>query len=299
MQALTHVAIVSVGRSGSTLLMKALAAAPDSVFYFEPYYAYEVVDTRMKEVVVHTSEVPTIKELLNCDVLNNTVTTSRIISRFACNESRWLAETQTDIDACINRGSVNLHRARSRCMSAENVVVKILNLPWLSRKLGTTSLIPAGTKILHLVRHPAAVLKSQHAAGWDGFLLPHERLPGRSVLHQLASKICSEMIQNGAILDSHVDQSAVRIVRYEDLTANFSSAMGGVVEFVGLESSRALTEAIAEARATKHADLPSFAETSITLSDAERAVSEVGVCRAAVGRFYPLPNKSSYMAMSI
>ena len=279
-------AIVSVGRSGSTLLMKALASAPKSVFYFEPYYAIEVVDTRMKQVVVQTTDVPTINEIMNCNVLNSAAMTSRILTSFSCNESRWLAETQTEIDNCLAGGIINLQRAYSRCMAADNVIVKILNLPWLSRKLGTTSLIPAESKIVHLVRHPAAVLKSQFAAAWDTFLLPHERTPGRSVLHQLAGKICSEMIQNAVILDSHVDQSAVRIVRYEDLAADFSSTMRQIVEFVGMESSQALTEALAAVQAAKHADLPSFMSSTITLSEAERAVSEVAICQAVLRKKY-------------
>ena len=292
--------IVSVGRSGSTLLMKALASAPKSVFYFEPYYAIEVVDTRMKQVVVQTTDVPTIKELMNCNVLNSAAMTSRILTSFSCNESRWLAETQTEIDTCINDSAIKLQRAYSRCMAADNVIVKILNLPWLSRKLGTTSLIPAESKIVHLVRHPAAVLKSQFAAAWDTFLLPHERTPGRSVLHQLAGKICSEMIQNAVILDSHVNQSAVRIVRYEDLAADFSSTMRQIVEFVGMESSQALTEALAAVQAAKHADLPGFASSTITLAEAERAVSEVPMCRVILMKYYPSAvHRSGHMAMSI
>ena len=266
--------------------MKALASAPKSVFYFEPYHTPQVVDTTFKDLVVRASDLPTINELMNCNVLNSAAMTSRILSQFACNESKWLAETQTEIDTCINDGAIKLQRAYSRCMAADNVIVKILNLPWLSRKLGTTSLIPAESKIVHLVRHPAAVLKSQFAAAWDTFLLPHERTPGRSVLHQLAGKICSEMIQNAVILDSHADQSAVRIVRYEDLVADFSSTMRQIVEFVGMESSQALTEALAAVQAAKHADLPGFASSAITLSEAERAVSEVAICQAVLRKNY-------------
>ena len=267
--------------------MKALAAVPETVFFFEPYYALEFHDTMAKKYNIVRDDVPTIPELLSCSYLNDDARASNILSKFACKETGWMAETPSEIDACIAHRTINTNRTKARCVAASHVVLKVLKLPWLARKLGTSNPIPAGSKAIHLVRHPAAVLKSQFASGWDGLIRPEFISPARSGLSQLASQICYQMAQNDAIL-ALAEPDNVIVVKYETLTDKFPAEIRRVLDFVGIEATAELIQLLKQARATKHADIPVYSEDHVlTYEHALKVVSGVPLCQVVMKRFYP------------
>ena len=266
--------------------MKALAAIPETVFFFEPYYALEFHDTMVKRYNITGADVPTILELQSCAYLNEDARASHILSKFACKETSWMADSPSEIDACIVNRTIDVSRTKARCVAASNVVLKVLKLPWLARKLATPNPIPVGSKVVHLVRHPAAILKSQFASGWDGLIRPEFIVPGRSGVFQLASQICYQIAQNDAIL-AHSDAGNVLVVKYETLTENYAMEMRRVLDFIGVGATDELLAVLEQARSTKHADLPVYSQDHvISIEQARKVVSGVPLCQVAMQRFY-------------
>ena len=287
----TDVAIISTGRAGSTLLMNALASVPESIHMFEPHFAYQVFDDN--NMLVQDDglplHVPRLKEFFDCSVFNDPDAAAMSMSQFSCKSSHWIAETPDEVDACL-RSMINIARTKERCNNAHMMILKIIRLPWLAHKLGTSALFPPGAKVIHLVRHPAAVLKSQFAAGWDELL--EARGDGQAhapKIIRLVDEICYEMTVNTAIIkeyEASTQQGHVLVVRYEDLAHDFHGVMQQILQFVGAESTDELTETLEAVRQIKHANIPTLAVKSITDEQAAVLVSADPFCRQVIGQYY-------------
>ena len=282
-----NIAIIAAGRSGSTLLMNLLALVPKTVFYFEPYANLEGYDAQFAYVPEGDPIIPRIAQLFDC---SNTITVDRlqtILTKFACEETPWIAETPEEAAQC-NQLNPPIARSLQRCNDAEFILLKILRLPWLATKLGPLGIIPADTKVIHLVRHPAAVLKSQYAAGWDDFLPDHNRLQDQSsVITSLANKLCYEMAQNHAILTVY-NTPEILIVRYEDLVNDYEATVRATLEFIGADADdEQLLAKLSGVKETRHAEIPQFQERVISIETANAAVASSLYCQKIINIFYP------------
>ena len=289
----TNVAIISTGRAGSTLLMHALASTPRSIHMFEPYFAFEVRDASNKLMNRDGSEmhIPLIGELYNCSVFDDEDITVLTMSQFSCKSSKWIAETLEEVDACM-QSMINVDRTKKRCNSAHMMILKIIRLPWLVRKLATSAVFPPGTKVIHLVRHPAAVLQSQFAAGWDELLEVRSSDPSQAPkIIRLVDEICYEMTMNAAIISEYAESSPqqenVLVVRYEDLVHDYHGVMRQILQFTGVKHTDELAGTLEDVRMVKHAAVPTFTtEKSMSDQEANRLVGADPFCRKVIGQFY-------------
>ena len=294
-RARTHIAIMGTGRSGSTLLMNALATMPRSVYLFEPYFTPESMETALGRAVISAADTPTLHDLFMCSVKVYGIESVAFLSKFACESTPWIAETSAEIAEC-KMTKINTTRTIQRCEAANTMIIKLLQLPWLTRKLAPLTaiedIIPRGTKVIHLVRHPAIVLRSQYAAGWDELHYCRQSDTSstceQAPLQRLAQHICTQMDETSAVL-SHYDQPNVLLLRYEELVVDYQGAMRRVLQFLGAEYQGAVDDLITSMQSVKqrpHAQLPSNPAKTISIQDAVSVVSNLAVCVDVLQRFY-------------
>ena len=276
-----NVAIISTGRSGSTLLMNLLGAVPETVFLFEPYFSIAHHDMEVEELPPRSHLIPRMDHLFDCSFAQWHDQLRNVLSQFACDNTPWIAETPQEVANC--RAFVfDIQRTFKRCNAAHMMVLKILKLPWLARKLETKQVIPESVKVIHLVRAPAAVLASQHAAGWVDLVKPSA---GVSPAFALAGEICSEMAANFDILQAHASDR-VLVLRYEDVIHDFDASMGRVLQFVDTEPSAGLISHLASVREKLHANIPRYRSKVLTASAAQAIVDAQPLCRAVDARLH-------------
>ena len=280
-QARESVAIISTGRSGSTLLMNLLGAVPETVFLFEPYFSISHHDTEVEKLPARSHLIPRMEHLFDCSFAMWHDQLRNVLSQFACDNTPWLAETAQEVADC--RAFVfNIQRTHKRCTSANMMVLKILKLPWLARKLETKRVIPEAALVIHLVRRPAAVLASQHAAGWVDLV---KASAGVSPAFALAGEICSEMTSNTEILETH-PSDRVLLIHYEELIGNFDATMKRVLQFVHVEPSVELIAHLASVREKLHANIPRYRGKVLTSSAAQAIVDAQPLCRPVDSQLY-------------
>ena len=296
MVARSNIAIVSIGRSGSTLLMKALGSLPDTVYFFEPYFTFETYDREIETLSVEDIRLPRLSQLFDCSIFDNAFVASAMMSHFACNESRWIAETPDEVNQCMNDFlESNMTRSKSRCMNAKRNVVKTLRLPWLSSKLGASGIIPNNTRVISLIRHPRSVLKSQYAAGWDYFTNLQLDVPSRLAL--LASKICQDMIANSRLLHIYSENALnmrntpVLVVQYEWFVEDFTSTMRKVMQFIEADDIKDAEVTFNAVREIKHAAIPTYDWKTLTDEEADQYVSADPACQSVLERYYHQHNE--------
>ena len=295
----TNIAIVATGRSGSTLLMNALAALPHSVHLFEPYFTPESMETALGHAVISAADTPSPYDLFTCSDRVYGLDSVAFLSKFACESTPWIAETAAEVAACAMT-RINSTRTMQRCREASSMIIKILQLPWLARKLSPRTpvegVIPQGTRVIHLVRHPAVVLRSQYTAGWDELHYceqPSDAMTSckESPLERLAAHICTEMDEAAAVL-AHYEQSHVLVLRYEELVVDYEGAMRRVLHFVKPDqygtddTDDELLKSMVEVKLRPHAQLPSNPAKTVSIQDALAVVSGIDVCLNVLQRFY-------------
>ena len=280
-----HVAILSTGRSGSTLLMELLASLPNTVYYFEPYFNFAHHDEHVSPIPIHDAAIPRMAELYDCERMIRDGRIQSITSLFACEGTAWIAETPAEVEACKS-GVINIERSLSRCLSSSRMVVKATKLPWLTIKLNSTAVIPRDVKVIHLVRHPAAVLRSQYSAGWD---VLYPRVGSLSALESLGVHICSEMLVTAHALEQ-LEPANVITVRYEDMIAQFDETMLQVLAFLDIKPTDEVLARFQHVRAlSSYAGLPRHPDKTATPESAAAAVAQSEMCRYVTDLYYSAP----------
>ena len=276
-----HVAILSTGRSGSTLLMELLGSLPDTVFFFEPYFNFAHHDEHVSAIPINDSVIPRMSELYDCHGIMREGRLQSIMSLFACEGTSWIAETPAEVDLCM-KGVINIERSLSRCLSSSRIVLKVTKLPWLMVKLNSTGVVPQDVKVIHLVRHPAAVLKSQYSAGWDVLYPRVDLLDGPA---SLGAHICAEMLVTANALEQ-LDSANVLTVRYEDIMGQFDLVMAQVLRFLEARADAGLLVKLQHARQGQLAGIPRRADKMLTAEEAMAAVARSDVCQYVSNQYY-------------
>ena len=113
---------------------------------------------------------------------------------------------------------------------AQRRMAKIIRAPFLARQFGYEHVFPRDAKVVHIVRAPWDVLRSQKRLGW----LNPSRVPaGQDVDEHFAASICNQALEtHRAALMSHVPRESYLLLRYEDLVGDFDAQLQELFAFI-------------------------------------------------------------------
>ena len=163
------------------------------------------------------------------------------------------------------------------------MVLKILKLPWLTKHLSMSNIFPQYTKFIHLVRHPADVLKSQYASGWDDLL---GVTLGENPKKKLGTDVCNEMLEIDAWFSKQAPDR-VLVVKYEDLISKFDPTVRKIADYLGITITDSLMSDFRRVRETKFADIPRYSGRNMTSEEGRSIANRLPACRTVMDRFYP------------
>ena len=116
------------------------------------------------------------------------------------------------------------------CLDSDLRLTKVIRIPYLAAALNTTDVLPTHAKIIHIVRHPADILKSQYKMGW----LRVDRVPaGRERFEYYAEVLCKNMAVNEQVASEyeHTHGHVLRI-RFEDFIAHKTATTAAIYQFI-------------------------------------------------------------------
>ena len=184
-----------------------------------------------------------------------------------------------DFDECDN--NVNLSKIYTACKEASLLIVKETRVAWLASVLnptGKNKLFPQDSLVIHLTRSPIHVFKSQYDLGWFGWMPMPEGVDG---LAYHAARICREMIETKAIVDTH-DPDKVLPVSYADIINDFDTTMENIFEFTTTPLTDDVKRDLEAIRTSPQADLPKG--YSIDLSEAAKIMRKQPECMPLMAR---------------
>ena len=153
-----HVLVVTLGRSGSTLLAEMLAAFPNTHAILEPYYNWRTTRTGQPPA-------PSYHTLFTCAAFASAEQSNAVLNPYTCNyanlipafnrtqRASFLVRCQTQNITATD--AVALHAA---CSRASTVLVKTIRF---DRFNNLTALSPQHTRIVYLLRNPWEMFKSR------------------------------------------------------------------------------------------------------------------------------------------
>lgn len=209
--------LISSGRSGSTWLTDILSSPPGSRILFEPFHPSRGIAELGRLRYTYLSPTQKNKSL------------TRLIENVIRGKIRrpWIEQLNTPGTFTYNRRLIKVVRAT-------------LLLPWLS------NYFPECRFIL-LIRHPAAVIRSQLKGNWE---LSSKRLRSQMSLAEtinlklfdqfgwptsgFASNLVFWAIENH-VAYKHAKKHGCLIVRYEDLCLNTAGELSRMENYLGLE----------------------------------------------------------------
>lgn len=248
----TVIAIVTLGRTGSTFTGEILNSHPGVFYLDEPLHVYDGVDRVLRHELVQNAKNLTrtkkqeikreiLKPIFNCQFTgkymaeyirynqNPKVTRnfarSRVLTELlGCNS---MPDDNLKITQCPLH-SLNATKLRQACKRYKYLVVKLLRadigdlLPFYN---STDYLF----KVIYLVRDPRGIVNSQHGTGW--FARPNSNLAQQMSIS--ANNTCRPLLKG--ILDvAAVHPERNMVLRYEDMAMKPHIFTKKVLDFVGL-----------------------------------------------------------------
>eukprot|EP00042_Codosiga_hollandica_P047842 m.525140 g.525140 ORF g.525140 m.525140 type:complete len:442 (-) comp57540_c0_seq1:346-1671(-) len=283
----TKVLELSVGRSGSTFLMELLALIPNSFLVPEPYKIFETEfyfpDGSVKP------PLPAIPDLVHCNFLKNQLVVNKVFWLYACDNVPWIAKNATLYSQCVNKTLDPLFLL-NRCRQADLILVKVIRSSWLAKQLGKMPRIPANVKIVHFMRSPWAVVRSQAELGWFQREMYTRMVPkDKDPLYFHLSRVCSEMMLHTYIADTHArshatDAPVLLTLRYEDIVGNFEYVLRRLLEFVGFPMNQNIAAAVKKAQNTTHANFERTGER-LDIKMLEALARTIPQCQTVLRRY--------------
>ena len=231
---------------------------PDDTFpLVEPYYSIQSVSMKHPDMVprlMHAlgGQFPLPSIFLDCSFVENDVTFKPTFWLFACDNIPWIARDSAMHQACV-KASLDKDVVRNKCTRSTHRVAKFLRIPWLLRQPGINamSLFDDRTKIIHVVRHPAATLRSRIMALWH--------VTNNRTYAEEAFVVCNDMAVHVELLKLYPPDTYIT-VKYENLFDRFDSTFLRMQSFVGVDVSEDLLQQASTARQAKHADIPHMSD---------------------------------------
>ena len=215
-----NVVIVTVGRTGSTLLSDILgkrnnscrpllitltdaldltAHLPSSYAFMEPYGQFRTGG--------HTG--PTYRELLTCSLFQDPVLSRAVLWQYECLNDPTLDTFPELKSRCINGNLTDkdLHKLEIACRKAQYRVVKTIRF---ERHHDLEGVNQGNLRVIYLARDPWDVFRSQYTLGWvkgDDSMEASERIM------ETAQHVCAQILNSYATLRSVVTENSVRIGR--------------------------------------------------------------------------------------
>ena len=238
----------------------------------EPYFSHETVRKYAPELVVSGAfDVPYPSEFFDCSFARSEWLIKATFWTFACSNVKWIQQDQALFDAC-NHSKLSSPLVRERCLSSSVIVLKILRLPWVMQHLDSSRIFSSDVRIIHVVRHPGAVLRSRYAANW--------LVIRNTTLIEEAEDLCHDMSTTTLFL-RRVHPTQHLLVKYEDLLSNFDQTFRRISEFTSTTLDDDLLKAAERVRTTKHADIPQY-EMQASLPTFKALVSAIPECGKAI-----------------
>jgi hypothetical protein len=152
----TVVIIIAQGRSGSTALLNAVREAGEAFVIGEPFYRFQ-----------HPTQ--NYLSLLDCSFLNDPATARKVYWTFNCKQTPFIAQDPKRLFYCkqglLDDAAIKVLLAQ--CLAANMVVLKTIRFLGSTHGLTTAMRVRGWTvKVIHLLRDPWAMLRSQLRAGW-------------------------------------------------------------------------------------------------------------------------------------
>jgi hypothetical protein len=262
----------------------------------------------------HFFPKPTLQALLDCTSAQEPQDVSAVLWSFACEHSPTFNKLPAFKAQC-RASQVSVSKFRQICTDSRLRILKILRLPWLLSNLEEherSNLLPHGVPVIHILRHPAATLRSQALAGWFSVAMFADQAPtdedfqdGNHIydstnqpLHEssrvflkpvqhYATEICDGMLETAGIIQSQAVAHMTRTIKLEDLTAHFDQTMSSVVQALGLNYQEPFVrDTLHTLRQARSAVLPmEFSPSEFSLDEALRVVHSNPACRVAMARF--------------
>eukprot|EP00042_Codosiga_hollandica_P034832 m.249844 g.249844 ORF g.249844 m.249844 type:complete len:189 (+) comp54502_c1_seq10:486-1052(+) len=156
------------------------------------------------------------------------------------------------------------------------------------------AVLPAGVPVVHVVRHPAMILRSAVQLGWyiDPVIrytvtepLSSPVAPFHSPVETYLERICRSMLDNHNIIAQHPNTPAIT-VRLEDIVNNFRPTMAEVLAHLNIPLSDAALSRLEQESETRAADLPPFfLQDVLTIDHALQLVRNYPTCATALELF--------------
>lgn len=273
---------LGAGRSGSTFLFELLATIPNSFVLPEPYYHYEIHDDAPFSETSYPH--PSLKRLYDCSFLAHRPTLDRVFWDYACENIPSISNNPNILDACFNE-RLNEAWLHDACMKSDVHIIKVIRMAWLASKTSIVDIVPAGTKVVHVVRAPWSIVHSQHELGWYRQYHFHKMVPSTSTNIEFhTDRVCKEILLHSQIM-SLVPKEDALTIRYEDLMARFEENINLIFDFIEVPLTGFIRSSMEKMRTKTFATEKLNEENMIDINLLEAVARSLPSCQSVLAKY--------------
>ena len=157
----------------------------------EPYH-----DFQSKPAL--TALTPTVGSLFDCSFADNKTVMDGVFWNYACEHSSIIRHSKILASDC-RKHNLSSTFIKSKCAESPLRAIKMIRGTFVTTQLNTTDIIPPGVSIVHVVRSPWSVFRSQFRLGW----LRQSKVPAGADHHEWhMGNICSMMTRDHEIVQN-------------------------------------------------------------------------------------------------
>ena len=240
----TALLIISEGRSGSSTLMRLLATLPSTFLIAEPFFQFG------KDADL----APTYRNFFDCSFLKSLDVAKTVYWSYPCGESPYFKYYRRKKICKLSLfNETDIAIIRQQCLNATVRILKTIRFHDFHKSfpalLGVRTL---DVRIIHLIRKPFSILRSQVSAGWHGS--GGLALSDQNFTDAVYGR-CKHINATHLYLRTVVPDDRVIHLRYEEMILNAQQTVADIVRFINRDCSNCNHTAIDAVMWTKNGRL--------------------------------------------
>lgn len=202
--------------------------------------------------------------LLDCSFLDLPSLAQQVYWTYGCKQSTYFNKTGR-VEACKSGfiDNYDILAIRRHCRESSLRLLKTIRFHTFNASFSAFMAMRAwDTRVIHLVRNPWHVLRSQIVAGWHGDHLDEVHFS------RISHVRCRNMTATHQYLHAAVPDSRLLVVRYEDMMLNPSGKLSEIMQFLNRNCSEICSHnAVRKILSTKHAHLSINTRAAASIQD--------------------------------